>query len=132
MKLPSQKRILREDLKDAPSWVDGLIDPINSFMETTYQALNKNISSENLAEQIKELTVITPSTYPVMDNITFQSSLKTKAIGCVVIQAFIKSTYVPAAGPVYIPWIEENGVIVIYPIKGLEASKTYIIRVSVT
>ncbi len=39
MRLPSQKKILREDLKDAPAWVNGLIGPLNAFMESVYQAL---------------------------------------------------------------------------------------------
>lgn len=131
MKLPSQKKILREDLKDAPSWVSGIIEPVNNFMETTYQALNKNINEENTASQIKELIYKTPSTYPAMDNIEFVSTLKTKAVGLTVIQVYEKSTYTPAAGPCYAPWIENNGTIIIYPITGLAASKTYVVRVRV-
>ena len=133
MKLPSQKKILREDLKDAPDWVNGIIEPVNNFMESAYQALNKNITyNENIASQIKELIVKTPSTYPVMENIEFMSTLRTKALGVQVMQVFEKANYTPAPGPVYVPWIENNGNIVIHPITGLEASKTYIVRLLVT
>lgn len=132
MKLPIQKKILREDLKDAPNWINGVIDPVNNFMETVYQALNKNINEDNTASQVKEIIYKTPSTYPTMGNIQFNSTLKTKAKGVDVMQVYNKDTYTPAAGPVYVPWIENNGVIIIYPITGLEASKTYVVRLRIT
>lgn len=131
MKLPSQKKILREDLKGAPEWVGPLIDTVNSFMETVYQALNKNIDEQNTASQIKELIYKTPASYPTMDNVEFLNTLKTKAVGVQVLQVYEKSTYIPAAGPVYVPWIEVNGTIVIYPITGLDASKTYVVRLRI-
>lgn len=133
MKPPSIKKILREDVKDAPSWVNAIIDPLNNFMESVYQALNKNITfGENVACFIKEITYKTPATYPVMDDVQFLTTLKTKAVGVFLLQAIDKATYTPAVGPVYVPWYENNGNIVIRPITGLEADKTYIIRLLVT
>lgn len=130
MKLPTQKKILREDLKGAPEWADGIITPVNSFMESTYQALNKNITfTENINSFIKELTYKTPTTYPTgVETVTFKNTLKTRATGVFVMQVYDKSTYIPAPGPVYVPWIEDNGNLVIYPVTGLEADKTYLIR----
>lgn len=133
MRLPSQKKILREDLKDAPNWIEPLISVVNNFMENVYQALNRNITlTENVSCFIKEMVYITPSTYPTMENVEFMSSLKTKAIGVTLLQAVDRSTYVPATGPVYVPWVEDNSNIVIYPIQGLQANKTYNIRLLVT
>jgi len=130
MKLPTQKVILREDLKDAPSYVGGIIDPVNSFMQTTYQALNKNITlQENIASFIKEIVYKTPTTYPAgVEDVSFQNSLRTRPIGVQVMQAYEKTSYVPAGGPVYAPWIEDDGDIIISTITGLAASKTYVIR----
>lgn len=126
MRLPWQKKIMREDLKEAPKWIDPLIDVVNNFMESCYQALNRNITfSENIACFIKVVRVETPSTYPTMDDTVFQSSLKTKAIGLQVLQAYDVSNYTPAPGPVYAPWVEVNGEIRISAITGLEASKIY-------
>ncbi len=63
-KLPEQRRILKEDLQDAPSWIDKLISPINSFFEDLYFALNKNITfRENIAAQIREIDFETSSDY---------------------------------------------------------------------
>lgn len=132
MRLPTQKKILREDLKDAPRWITNVIDPINSFMESVYQALNKNITfQENIASFIKEITFTTPSTYPTMDDLEFTNTLKSKASGVLLMQIYEKSNYTAAAGPVYVPWIENNGLIVVSAIPGLVADKTYVMRLLV-
>jgi hypothetical protein len=133
MRLPTQKKILREDLKDAPTWVNPLIDTCNSFFETVYQALNRNITlSENIYGFIKELTYKTNSTYPVgVENIEFMNSLKTKATSLTLMQVYDRATYTPPPGPVYVPWVEDNGQIQIYPVTGLEADKTYVLRLLV-
>ncbi len=130
MRLPQQKKILREDVKEAPSWINGIIGPVNSFMESTYQSLNKNLTlQDNLASFTKEITYTTPSTYPSgVATVEFNNQLRTKPIGNWVLQAFDKATYTPAPGPVYIPWVEDNGVIMVSTITGLEANKTYLIR----
>lgn len=130
MKLPTQKKVLREDMKESPGWIVPLINVVNSFMENTYQALNKNITlRENIACFVKEITYTTPSTYPSgVENVQFKSELKTKATGLMVMQVVDKSNYTPALGSVYVPWIEDNGTIIIYPITGLDADKTYTIR----
>ncbi len=132
-RLPTIKKILREDVKDAPAWIGAIIEPFNSVAEFLYQSLNKNLTySENLACFIKELSYKTPSTYPTMDDVEFANDLKFKATGVQLLQAVEKSNYVPAPGPVYIPWVENNGTIVVSSITGLAASKTYLIRLLVT
>lgn len=132
MKLPAQSRVLKEDIKDAPNWVGTITDPVNSFMQTTYQCLSKNVSlQDNIACIVKEFTYTTPSTYPTMDTISFPNTLKTKATGLILMQAVNKSTYVPVLVAVYVPWVEDNGNIVVYPIIGLAASTSYTIRVVV-
>jgi hypothetical protein len=133
VELPSIKRILREDVKEAPSWVNGLIDPLNGFMETVYQALNRNLTlTENVASFVKELTYTTISTYPTdQDIMKFQNSLKVKPTGVMLMQAYDKVTFLPPTGPVYIPWTYDGTQIIIRPITGLAADKTYIIRLAV-
>lgn len=133
MRLPQTKKILREDVKEAPAWVNGIIEPVNSFMETVYQALNKNITFvENLRCFVKELTYKTTASYPLAEVIEFDNDLKVKATGVQVLQAFETSTYSPAPGPVYVPWVEVNGVITVSAITGLDASKTYTIRLLIS
>jgi len=131
MKLPIQRKILREDLKEAPSWVDGLIGPLNNFMETIYQALNKNIDEVNLLSQIKEVLVVVPSTYPDMEPVRFQSTLKIRATGCTILQCTNKATFIPVAtgNPA---WVDNNGTIQISSITGLTAGQSYTIRFRIT
>ncbi len=130
MELPSVKKILREDVKGAPSWINPVIDAFNSFAETVYLAMNRNITfSQNISCQIKEISYKTPSTYPTgVEGVEFQSTLKTKAQGLFVMQVVEKLTYLPPPGPVYVPWTEDGGVIVLGTITGLEADKNYTIR----
>lgn len=132
-KLPTIKKILREDVKAAPSWISAVIEPFNSLAEFVYQSLNKNLTfGDNVACFIKELTYKTSSAYPAMDNIQFTNDLKFKATGVFLMQAIDKSNYTPPAGPVYVPWVETNGAIVIGAITGLAANKTYLIRLLVS
>jgi hypothetical protein len=131
--LPTIKKILREDVKDAPAWISAVIEPFNSLAEFVYQSLNKNITfNDNISCFIKELSYKTPSTYPTMADVEFTNDLKFKATGVQLLQAVDRSNYVPAAGPVYVPWVENNGTIVISSIPGLAASKTYLIRLLVS
>ncbi len=133
MKLPVVKKILREDLKGAPDWVSFIIDPFNSFAETIYNSLNRNITfQENIRCFIKEISYRTTSSYPVAENIQFMNELKVKAAGVQVLQAFDRSNYTAAPGPVYAPWVEDNGNIIVSAITGLEASKLYTIRLLVS
>lgn len=132
-KLPPIKKILREDVKAAPAWISAIIEPFNSLAEFIYQSLNGNITfSDNIACFIKEISYKTDSAYPVVADMQFTNDLRYKATGVILMQVVEKSTYIPAPGPVYIPWIENNGNIVISAIPGLEASKTYTIRLLVS
>jgi hypothetical protein len=129
MRLPTVKKILREDVKEAPSWISRVIEPFNSVAETLYQAMNKNITfSENIRCFTKEISYKTTSMYPVMDDVQFANELRVKATGLLVVQAINSETYEPEVGTVYAPWTEDNGTIVVRSITGLTASTNYTIR----
>lgn len=139
-RLPNQKRILREDIKEAPNWITRLLTPLNSFMETVYYALNRDITfTENIACQIKEITFNSKSDYstasPVEDGfleLQFRHSLKTKPKG-LLIQQLITDGNVQAVHttPVTLSWYENNGVVYINYITGLADSTSYTIRLLV-
>lgn len=47
MKIPSIRRILKEDLAKAgpiPPWVDNLLDPLNEFIDTVVTSLRSNLT----------------------------------------------------------------------------------------
>ena len=130
MRLPQTKKILKEDIKsELRSGVSPIIEAFNSFAESVYQALNKSITfNENIASFIKEVTYNTTSSYPTMDPIQFTNELKTKAIGIIPLQVINRADYTSPAGPVYIPWTENSGIISVESITGLVASKSYTVR----
>lgn len=133
-RLPTNKRVLTEDLKGLPSdvkkGIQPLVDTVNSFMEIIYQGFNKNISfGDNVACFLKEVSYRTPSTYPTMEDVSFRNELKTKAIGVILLQALERTTYAPVTGSaIFVPWEEVDGQIILKPIQGLSADKSYIIR----
>lgn len=132
-KLPSVNKIAKEALKDAPSWVDGLIGPINSFFETIYYAFNKNLTFEdNFIAQIVELTFTTPATYvPDQDfpDLTFRRTFFSKAQGLLIMSITqVESNYTPITNATSLQWEDMNGTIKIYYVAGLADSKTYKIR----
>lgn len=133
MKLPTIKKILREDVKDAPSWISGVIDPVNSFMENVYTALNKSITlTDNISSFIKEISYRTSASYPdpILDKTNFMNTLRARATGLMVMQAFETASYVPVSIG-NLAWTEDSSGIVIYPISGLAASRAYTIRLVV-
>jgi hypothetical protein len=138
-KLPTTKKILREDLKDAPGWIDRLLSPLNSFMDSIYYALDKNITfTENIACTIKKVEFTTLPTYGT-GNLTdhwqvqrFTHNLKNKPFGISLEKVEQKSnTYAVITNPVFIDWSEGNGIITLNYVTGLEPSSTYILTLLV-
>lgn len=133
--LPPVDRILREDIPDAPAWVDRIIYPINRFLESVTLVLNKNITFvDNIPVQIAEFTFTTLSTYngtaANFTTIQFQRTLAFKPRGLLLMQIFqTGGNHVPIESAVYIDWLDVNGVVTIYTITGLTASRTYTCRV---
>lgn len=133
-KLPTINKIAKEALKDAPSWVDALIGPINSFFETIYYAFNKQLTFEdNFVAQIVELTFTTPSTYTASNDfpdLSFKRTFFNRGQGLVILNIYENtSNFTPITGGTSIQWQDLNGNIVIHYVSGLEDSKTYKMKV---
>jgi hypothetical protein len=139
-KLPIQRKILREDIKEAPQWIDKVIYPVNTFFESVFNALSRNITfSENIGCQIKELEFNTTGSYDgtaaEWEELSFPKTVKFRANGVLLAQIIdlgvINSTttaYTPIEGDVYVDWQESNEEIVIGLIRGLTLSHTYKVR----
>ena len=130
-KLPSITRVRREDIPDAPDWIEKLLTPLNQFMESVYGALNKNLALEaNVTAQIKELTFSTDTSGAIQGDLSFQRTLKTKAKGLLVLQLLEDAdNHTPHEGAVHVDWLDISGVIEIYAISELSPSTDYRIRV---
>lgn len=139
-KLPNQKRILREDIQEAPNWIVRLLTPLNSFMETVYYALNKDITfTENIACQIKTVDFSTPSNYtsasPKTDGfvpLQFTHTLRNKPQGVMIMQLVEEeNTGTVITSAVSLDWYEINGTVYISYITGLKDSTEYSIKLLV-
>ena len=125
-KLPSLKKILREDIKEAPAWIDKLIYVLNKFMEEVYGALNKNITfTENIASDIRSISFLTKSTYPIFDIQKIANPLSTIPMGVILLKAQNVSDNQSIKSPLGIDWDFNEGNVRILHISGLEASMKY-------
>ena len=53
------KRLDRTDFPaDAPEWLDYLLDPLNTFLDTSISALRGNINFDNLRRTLKKFTFV--------------------------------------------------------------------------
>jgi len=131
-KLPSIKRIVKEDIQDAPEWIDQLISPLNTFMEEVYFALDNQLSiGDNIRGSLTKITVRTLSTYgntPVTDNwevVNINNPIGVRPQIVSIGQVTDLNTFLPAIDPVGVAWDFLNGIIRLKYISGLEPSKKY-------
>lgn len=54
----SVRQISRDTLGDVPGWVDRFLRPLNQFMTQVADAMNNNLTSQNIAEAWIDLTVV--------------------------------------------------------------------------
>jgi hypothetical protein len=136
-KLPVLKRILREDLKEAPDWIERLLYPINTFFDAVFQALKKNITfDENIACQLRDVNFRTTSAYDGTaanwTTVSFVKTIKTKAIGVWILDIKeVADNYTPIEGATSIDWLEFEDQIEIHLVQGLKVSTSYNMKVIV-
>jgi len=129
--LPTIKRIQRSDLGgNIPTWLDGVLSPLNQFMEEIYSALNKNITiPENVKAQIKVLNFRTPSNYTSakgFNEITYLNTLNKKTEILLVGGITKLSEPNKKFDAVFPSWYDNNnGTLSIRYISGLENSTEY-------
>jgi len=136
-KLPSIRRISREDLSDAPAWIDKLLVPLNQFIEQVYLGLNKQLTFEdNFVAQYKTLAFRTSAAYgtaPLADNfdtISIGLTLGRKVRGILLIDLKVKgASQTVLTSPSGVDWIENNGQAQIRYITGLAPQTDYIFSV---
>lgn len=136
MELPSITRISREDLKEAPGWIDKLLYPINLFMGALHAGLNKNIThSQNIRCVIKDLRLDTPADYSTggFPDLSFVHGLGVKPfrVSICQINEVVEPVVVMTSSP-FAHWVEREGKVIVQYIAGLENSKRYAVRLLVS
>lgn len=126
--LPAIKKITRADLgKDAPDWIDNLLQPLNAFIEQIYTSFNRNITlPENVASQIISVEINTTANYSTGEfpSINFKRTLAKKTNLLLIGKAVESQNSLFLTG-VFPTWDDNNGNISIKYISGLSNSKTY-------
>jgi len=136
-RLPTIRRLLRENIPEAPDWIDKLLNPLNKFFEETFAALDKNITfEENIRAQLKSITFTTGAAYDGtaanFEMLVFSSTLPTKVQGVIIMQIKADTdNYTPIEGDVCLDWQEINKEVQVGLIRGLSTSTKYILNVLV-
>lgn len=128
--LPPINRISKEDLKDAPGWIDRLLYPLNLFFDSVYRALNRsltfhdNIDSQEISFSIKSGASASTNTNK------FSVTMKNKPTGLILKTAtLVAGNYTPIGNAVFIDWYYEGGFLFITAISGLTNGSTYNITI---
>ncbi len=134
-KLPEVRRISREDVREAPDWIELLIGPMNTFMQGVWIALSGNLTiGENILGQQKTMRFRTGADYgdPLEDNhgftaFSFKHSLRSRKPTSVLIGQVWDEDNIgtPIYDPVSLSWSEANGNVTISYITGLAVSSNY-------
>lgn len=131
--LPSIRRIVREDIKNAPDWIESLIGPLNGFMEEIYNALDRDLTiGQNLRGAIKSISFKTRSTYGTASPLTngwevqkISNPMQVKPQLVIIGNVIDKDTFLPITSPVSLSWDFLDGIIRINYVAGLQADKRY-------
>lgn len=124
--LPSIKLISREDLgPDAPDWTEKLLYPINLFMQSVYQALNKQLTDDNTKSQIKSFSIIGSAT-PEENVYSFTTDYATTPIEVALlkVERADNNPIIFAVAP-YVSWTYRNGSLNVIGITGLSTGVRY-------
>lgn len=130
--LPTIRKLYREDLVDAPSWIDKLIQPLNMFLDSNYNLLNKGLTfGDNVKGQIKTFSLTAKATAD-LNTLTFACTISGPS-GLIPVKCVLQAAvYTVITNAVTIPsWRYENGTIKIDSITGLTSGSTYVITVLV-
>jgi len=127
-------RILVEDLgSEVPESVRKLLSPINTFFESTYSALNNDLTfRENIRSLYKDFVITTSSTYISSNDfqkITFKNPLKSNLDTVLIAQIREDNdNFIPVYFPTSVSWNEYNKTVTIHFISGLENNKAYRVK----
>ena len=126
MKLPPINLISKESLgDDVPDWTDRLLYPINLFMTSVYNGLNKDITDSNTKTQIKQFTII-GSVIPTDNIYSFSTDYQGTPEGVALhkIERTDNASLILTVAP-YVSWNYRNSTFNVTAITGLSDDISY-------
>jgi len=131
-KLASYKRIITSDFEeDNKALIEQLAFPINDGFNALYFAVDGKLSlKDNIACTVRDLDIVVTTTGNPTSATSFTLNKQGLMIGCQVISALnqVNSLVYPIGQP-FISFTQNNTVITINNITGLQANQRYKIRV---
>jgi hypothetical protein len=124
--LPPINRISKEDLRDAPAWIDRLLYPLNLFFDSVYRGMNRALTfKENIDSQEISFQV-TAGAAPADNVAKFTVTMNNKPTGLILKSAsLVAGNYTPIGQAVFVEWYYEDGYVNITAISGLTAASVY-------
>lgn len=129
---PIARRVNREDIPSAPSWVDIILVSLNQLFDTTRAALTRQLTfDENHDSQKKTIRIVAGAA--VTDNtFRFAITMTRKPTELIVVKVDrIANTYQPLAAAPWADWHLESGEVVVDSFHGLTSGQTYDITVRI-
>jgi len=133
-KLPTVRRISREDLRDpkAPKWVDQLLRLLNNFMESVYSALDKNIVFGDNVRTQEKIFVITAGATATDNTFQFLLALSVAPTGLWITNVFeTNAPTTPITTAIFPWWRRESDTVFVDAIAGLTNGTQYTITVMI-
>lgn len=125
-KLPPIRKLRIEDYPNADANFQKLIGNINQFMESTYNAMSKNMSvTENLKASYQTLTSITDGNYPITFTPTTANPASIMVTQITDVDSKGTPTGTTISNGVSIDWLMSGSNVAINKITGLTAGRTY-------
>lgn len=123
---PKIKRLSREDFKDAPPWIERLLQWLNLFIEYVSALTNKGITfDENIQAQIKSFEILAGAA-AANNTVQFTTTLRVVPRGLVLMRCVQRAgNYVVIGAAVSVEWRYENGTVFITGVTGLTAGNIY-------
>lgn len=130
-KIQSFKRLIKEDVEEQyRPLIEKIGFSVNNFADEVVNTINGNLTTENLGEKIKDVVVTVNATGSPITATSFKTDLSSVVQGMWVVKAenvTNKATY-PTSQP-FITWSENNNVITVNNISGLQANNKYKLKV---
>ena len=125
LRKPDFRFIQKNDLGDAPKWIDGLLDAFNETTQFLLDAFNGNIAVNNLSVQTISLDITAPFTSTVV------AKTKSDKVYTVLIAQVLDTNGNPLGVASGVSWHEDGSTVVIDDIFGLTSSVAYNVTITV-
>lgn len=127
-KLPNIKKLVIEDYPEAKGWIEKLLQPINSFMESVYQTLNRGLKiNDNMDGMVTDVEV-TGANFPVSFKVTTKAAPRAVLVGNCKVKATGVAASIPQLTWEYTP---ASGQIKLLGASGLTSGTKYILTLVV-